>query len=214
MQLTTSSNPSRTHGRLGLAIIALAGLSIGVLRLTLFDSSNANDASAVNLPLYGAKRSLQPIIPRPTATALGPFTPNDVRSCNIEHISGENFDVDKTVSAGARIALDGWVADAVNRSSPSELWIELTGGPPGADLVVPISFRFQRPDVRDALGGDRHYTLLGYMLNLDTTPIPVGRYHLLMIFKHGSTYYRCDNGRYLNVTAERQDTPKTRTEMY
>jgi len=182
--------------------------------LTLFDSSHANDTSTVNLPLYGAKRSLQPVIPEPTAAALGPFTPSDVRSCNIEHISGEDFDADKTVSAGTRVALDGWVADTVNRSSPSALWIELAGTSPGNDLVVPVSFRFQRPDVRDALGGGRNYTLLGYMLNLDTTSIPPGKYHLLMVFKHDSTYYRCDNGRYLNVTPERRNSSTASTEMH
>lgn len=214
MQPTTSSNLSRTRSRLGLAIILLAGLSIGTLRLTLFDSFHANDASTVNLPLYGAKPSLPPVIPGPTATALGPFSPTDVRSCNIEHINGENFDVDKTVSADTRVALDGWVADAVNRSSPSDLWIELTAGSPGTDFVAPVHFRFQRPDVRDALGGERHYTLLGYMLNLDTTPMPAGRYHLLVIFRHGTTYYRCDNGRYLNVTAEHREEPKTSMGMH
>jgi hypothetical protein len=122
-----------------------------------------------------------------------------VSCCVIGSINGMNYDKTVTLGSGAVIGLGGWLVDKMGQTVPDQAWIVLAGAGAVGSYQVPIALHEKRPDVSQYFGGVAGYTNSGFIVDIASTNLPAGNYHLYIVFKSRGVYYTCDNGRQLKL---------------
>jgi hypothetical protein len=194
-QITNIQAISRS--RRGLVILTAILCALAVARVLAFRENTIDFAATVNLPIEHLTEKLKPERVSETSYVIGSITFDNAASCNIEHINGTNFNTRAALNRLDGIAIDGWVADLRKRSAAKTSWIELISADNQHDYLVPIQFRIRRADVQEVLHGRASYGMAGFMSEIDTSNLPKGDYHMLVVYKSGGSYHRCDNGRHI-----------------
>ncbi|HEY8586936.1 MAG TPA: hypothetical protein VIL60_09460 [Rhodanobacter sp.] len=130
-----------------------------------------------------------------------------IDGCNISAISGQHYNKDVTQRSGSVVGLGGWLVDKLGETVPDKAWIVLAGVGSIPSYQIPIMFHEKRPDVQEALGGGSDFAYAGFIVNINTTGLSTGEYHMYIVFDHDGTYYTCDNGRRLLVSDDDESTP-------
>ena len=194
-QITNIQAISRS--RRGLVILTAILCALAVARVLAFRENTIDFAATVNLSIENLTAKLGPVRVSETRSIIDSITFDSAASCNIEHINGTNFGARAILNRLNGIAIDGWVADLRKRNAAKTSWIELISADNQHDYLVPIQFRIRRADVQEVLHGRASYGMAGFMSEIDTSNLPKGDYHMLVVYKSGGSYYRCDNGRHI-----------------
>jgi hypothetical protein len=167
----------------GLSIVALL-LATGCREQATPDGSGSSDTRA----------------PRGSAdtTAVNPLEfseqveslPESPQSCSVDSIDGD-FGRAPYRSSETTMRVSGWLSDET-QSAPAELIVAVHNqahqygypamtGTPRADVAK----YFKAPGLRNS----------GFEINLDVSNIPSGSYQLLLIYRSGNQYIRCETDR-------------------
>ena len=184
-----------SRSRRGLVVLAVAFIALIAIRYLAFGTGQVNFSAPVNLPISELNTQLRPEQPFKSQILFGTAPLAYVSNCNLENINGAKFDATKTVYGKNPITLNGWVVDPKQRDAAELSWIEFVRSDEHDDFVAPIHFRIRRSDVQELLHGRRGYAMAGFISKIDTSLLPSGAYHLLVVYKSSDSYYLCDNGR-------------------
>lgn len=120
-------------------------------------------------------------------------------SCVIASINGTHYSQTAKLQRGTVIGLGGWLIDKISRSVPNRAWIVMVGDASTGSYQAPILLHEKRPDVSEYFGGVAGYRNSGFIVDVASQSLPVGTYHLYIIFEGRGVYYSCDNGRQLRL---------------
>jgi hypothetical protein len=193
-----------SRGRLGVIVLITMFFFLTLVRFTVFSDHTRNPDATVNLPLPDLAERLrsEPLHESHEFFRTSKFLAAE--SCNIEHIDGTSFDKIKTINQGQTVALEGWLVDLSKRNVADSSWIELVESNSQLDYAEPIRFRVRRSDVQDYLHSQTDFAMAGFISEFETSNLTQGDYHLLIVYKSGGNFYRCDNGRH--VLIQKADT--------
>lgn len=189
-----------TRARVGIVILGLLALVLLGFHAAIGLHRENHPGSNFGPRLAPPQLKLQASIP--TALIMGARQKifHGMSSCVIASINGENFNTTAaTIEAGTNIGMGGWLVDKPAQDVPSHAWIVLAGAKPQESYQSAITFHEKRPDVRESFGGAPGYTNSGFIADLSSTNLPIGEYHVYIVFSRGDAYYTCDNGRHVDI---------------
>ena len=211
MRLDTKSNLIAARSRQGVLILIAASLILAVIRFTTFPGGLRGFNTQVNLPAPLLPSQLRPETLRDARELFGADEPLNASSCNLEHINGTTFEHPVIVNPGQVITTGGWLIDSRTRNVTDASWIELIGAGPQLDYAAPIRFRVRRTDMQSYFHNRRGLAMVGFMSEFQTSGVALGNYRMLVVYKSGNNFYRCDVGRHIqveNITVTRPVTPQ------
>ena len=122
------------------------------------------------------------------------------KGCNIETLDGSPYLTETSRPQGATVQIAGWVIDPARQSMPANAVLRLENQDRRDAWSVPLRPDIARPDVALDHGGQAAYTPSGFKVAVDTSALPVGRYHLYIEYAAAGKSYACDNGCMLALT--------------
>jgi len=195
---------SVNRGKFGVVILA-----VFTILLILFHSAarRANETPdgvpQINLPLPVNSTKLLQYQPEKLAVGLDQKGFYGSTGCNIDSINGKDYYEEASIVQGEIIGVGGWIVDKVNKRAPQSAWIILAGKDNQHQYQVPVSFWEKRPDVQEYFGGNKGYAFSGFVSDLKTDNLPIGKYHMYITFKGTDIFYTCDVGRYLTINQKK-----------
>ncbi len=199
MESKIGSSLAASRGRHGVLILIAASLTLAIAHVIAFSGHELDLNVPINLPIPDLLRQLKPEPLRETQTLFNTSTFLSAGSCNVEHINGTHFDKSAEIAPDQNIAIDGWLVDGNKKNVATMSWIELLSTDSIHDYATPIRFRVRRADVQDYLGGRTAYAMAGFMSTIETNNLADGDYHMLVVYKSGNSFYRCDVGRHVLI---------------
>lgn len=179
---------------LGLLVVPIATTYLSIRKQGAFGQVNGVRPRMNPPTLVSPATSPEPLVVGKQQQAF-----HGVDSCVIASINGMNYDKTVALGAGTVIGLGGWLIDKMSQTVPDQAWVVLAGEGVLGSYQVPITLREKRPDVSQHFGGVASYTNSGFIVDITSTALPAGTYHVYIIFDHGGVYYTCDNGRQLKL---------------
>jgi hypothetical protein len=198
------NDDSVNRGKSGVIILA-----VFTILLILFHSAarreneTAYGAPQINLPLPINSTKLLQYQPEKLAEGLDQKEFHGSDGCNFDSINGKDYYEEASITQGEIIGVGGWVADKVNKRTPQFAWIILADKDSRHQYQVLVSFWEKRPDVQEYFGGNKGYAFSGFVSNLKTDNLPIGKYHMYITFKGADIFYTCDVGRYLTINPKK-----------
>lgn len=199
--MNSITQPSVGNFRSGLGLLLL-GLLLVVLAIAYLSIRKHGTLGQVNSagPRM-SPRTLTSSAVTPASLVVGKqqHVFHGADSCVIGSINGVNYNKTVILKQGAVIGLGGWLIDKMSQTVPNRAWIVLAGEGAAKSYQAPITLREKRPDVSQYFGDVSDYTNSGFIVDIASTTLPLGNYHLYIVFDHEGVYYTCDNGRQLKL---------------
>jgi hypothetical protein len=144
----------------------------------------------------------------PTRAAAVQFVPANapvawtaVSTCNFEQIDGQAYSGKPIgVKKGAEFLMTGFLFSAPSKSVPQAIRLRAISEDGAHAYEAPVAGRYDRPDVPGYFKIGDWALHSGLEQLLSSQGLPVGKYHLLLVFEDKGQSYVCDNGRQLAVT--------------
>lgn len=136
------------------------------------------------------------LIPAPIEVDRNPLTTCNIETVNEVHFSGKPI----PVKADGAFMLGGFLFDAETKSVPDNIRMRLVGPDQQHAWETPVEGRMDRPGLPEYLKiGDWAFRS-GFMQQVRTDGLAVGKYHLEVSFIRDGKRFVCDNGRDVLVT--------------
>lgn len=202
MNSITEPSANKLRSKVGLLVLGL----LAVLLATTYLSIRKHGA-------FGQVSSARPRMNPPTlnSPAASPESLvvgkqqqafHGVNGCVIASINGMNYDRTVALGSGTVIGLGGWLIDKMSQTVPDQAWVVLAGEGVLGSYQVPITLHEKKPDVSQHFGDVAGYLNSGFIVDIASTTLPAGTYHVYIVFDHSGVYYTCDNGRKLKLGSE------------
>lgn len=192
-KVMTNSN-SHKSSVIGLSLLLIAFIVIIISWYVFNHNTNLNKLNVRNTDISSQLKAINPEL-RIVGLKQAIFHPSN--SCNVSYINSRDFNQTVRISKGSVIGIGGWLVDKINKNVPKKSWLIVVHMNSKTSYQIPIEYWTDRPDVREALGGNPGYTQSGFIVVFNTTMLTKGDYHLYLVYRENNIYYTCDNGRHI-----------------